>query len=423
MNLSRRNSPRFVTPARLLALTALAFPLITHAGFLQWEMVELPASSGAACGNGTPYRFFVNRTPLTRDTVIVYEGGGACWDQQACLGVGPLSALNPDGIPPDYLNQVNSALHGLVTPFSSRFDPFQAAPTQSWNIVFLPYCTGDVHSGSALKVYSDSDPANPRVQTHYGQANVRGAAAWLRANTGQPNQLLLTGFSAGGVGATTTYALVRDTLQPTGASQVLADSGPLFPAPRGASPADYPSLPLHNTIRDAWGLDTPSGLVTSFAALSGFDTNDLGTVTPALAARYPQDRFGYLLFQADNNFSAFSYTKFYPEIAAEPDPTARAALLNQRWRQDIGHWLPSLASQANIGYHAAFFRDFNDSHCMTIADWSGTGIQEIGLETIAPFVDNTLQRSNAPQRNHETDQTTDLTQTLSRLLRLLTRLF
>jgi hypothetical protein len=55
---------------------------------------------GAACGDGSPYRFFVNRTPLSKDIVISYEGGGACWDQKACLGEGHLSAANPNGFPP-----------------------------------------------------------------------------------------------------------------------------------------------------------------------------------------------------------------------------------------------------------------------------------------------------------------------------------
>lgn len=408
----------------LMTLAGAALPAIAQAGFFQWDMVELDVNTGAACGNGTPYRFFVNRTPFSHNMVVVYEGGGACWDQQACLGVGSLSASNPDGIPPDYMQHLDTtAARGLVTAFSSRLDPFQAAPTQSWNIVYMPYCTGDVHTGSAIKVYADSDPAHPRVEYHQGQANIRGAAAWLRASLGRPNQLLLTGFSAGGVGATATYPLMRDALAPTAKSQLLADSGPLYPAQRGGSSAQYPSLPMHTTIRDAWGLDTAGGLITTFAGLAGFDPDNLGSINGALATRYPRDRFGYMLFQQDGNFSAFSYEKFYPEIANEPDPDKRAALLNQLWRQDIAQWMPVLASQPNIGYHIAFWREFNDSHCLTIADWSGTGIEEVGLLSIAPFVDNILARDAAPLRNYETDQVSDYSRPVSRFLTWLGQFF
>ena len=46
--------------------------------FNKWEAIEAPAESGASCGNGTPYRFFVNRTTNAANmakTVIVFEGG------------------------------------------------------------------------------------------------------------------------------------------------------------------------------------------------------------------------------------------------------------------------------------------------------------------------------------------------------------
>lgn len=405
----------------LLALAAWIVPALAQAGYFQWDVVTLPASSGASCGNGTPYRFFVNRTPFNRHLAIVYEGGGACWDQAACAGVGPLSAVNPNGIPSDYMQKFeNQPKLGLVTPFSARIDPFQAAPTQSWNMVYLPYCTGDVHTGSALREYSDADPAHPRVQYHYGQANIRAAATWLRDNTGRPEKLLLTGFSAGSVGATANYGVMRETLQPTGRSQLLADSGLLFPAPRTGSPAVYPSLPLHETIRAAWKLDKPGGLLSTFASMAGYDPNNLGSITSAVAMRYPQDRFGFLMFQADGNFSAFSYAKFYPEFGTVPPGSpAFAALLNTKWRLDLENYLPSLASHANVGYHAAFFRPFNQSHCLTIIDWSGTGIEEDGIPSIAPFVDNILQRQAGPMRNYEDNNVADLTRPVSWVLTLL----
>ncbi len=82
---STHASPRRHLLRWLAAIATVALPTISQAGYFQWDMVELPASSDAACGNGSPYRFFVNRTPLSHDMTIVYEGGGACWDQNACL--------------------------------------------------------------------------------------------------------------------------------------------------------------------------------------------------------------------------------------------------------------------------------------------------------------------------------------------------
>lgn len=405
---------------RLLALLALcASPLalpLASAGYFQWDVVELPPESGASCGDGSPYRFFVNRTPLNRDLAIVYEGGGACWDQKACLGEGRLAATNPNGVPPDYMQSINVAF-GLVTPFNARNSP-QAVSTQSWNMVFLPYCTGDVHSGSKLTVYDDAYPDRPRVQHHAGQANVRAAAAWLRANLGQPGQLLLTGYSAGGVGSTTTYALVRETLQPTGRSTLLADSGPLVPAPRGSSPEDFPAIKLHDTIRVAWGLDEPEGLVTRFAGLiDGFDPDNLGSVNAALARTYPQDRFGFMVFTRDTNFSAFSYEKFYSDIADAPNPVAYREALFGRWWPDLDRWAADLATQPNVDVYVPYFRNFNQSHCLTIIDFSGTGIEWAGYASFGTFAENALARGPQVQLV-EGQNNGDFTQPLSPFMRL-----
>lgn len=396
------------------ALLWLLGPL-AQAGYLQWDVVELPASSGASCGNGTPYRFFVNRSPFNKDTVVMYEGGGACWDQKSCLGQGKLSATNANGVPADYLTRINAAAAGLVTPFTARLDPFQEVRTDLWTLVYLPYCTGDVHTGSKVVTYSDADPANPRVQWHRGQANIRAAATWLRNNLGRPNQLLVSGFSAGGTGATATYPLMRDTLKPTGRASLLADSGPLFSAPRSGTSTQYPSLPLHNRIRSAWGLDEAGGLLNIYSGTAGFDVNDMGSVTGALALRYPGDRFAYMVFSADMTYSAFSYEKFFPEISGASSADKRKTLLLTRWKSDIARWVPTMNSFANVAYHVPFYRDFNNSHCLSIIDFSGTGIEEAGIADITPFIDNTLDRG-VPMRTVETDTVSDLFRAVSSAL-------
>lgn len=408
----------------LAALALAAAAPLAQAGYFQWEMVELPPESGAACGNGSPYRFFVNRTPFSRDLAVTYEGGGACWDQKACLGEGKLGASNPNGIPPDYMSSANVAF-GLVTPFTARNDPAQQVQTQSWNLVFLPYCTGDVHSGSKVTVYDDAYPETPRVQYHRGQANITAAAQWLRDNLGQPSKMMLTGYSAGGVGSTVTYALMRRTLEPTGNATLLADSGPLVPAPRSGSSDEYPALPLHNTIREVWGLDEPDGLITRFGGLlTGFDPDNLGSVNGALALTYPADRFGYMVFTRDTNFSAFSYEKFYDDISDAPNPRAYREALFARWWPDLERWTADLAGYTNVSFHQPYFRNLNDSHCLTIIDFSGTGIEAAGVASLASFVDNTLDRG-APMRNVEPENRADFTQPLSpwvRLYKLLVRL-
>ncbi|HET6789266.1 MAG TPA: pectin acetylesterase-family hydrolase, partial [Aquabacterium sp.] len=237
-----------------LALLAAWLPLAASSAYFKWETVELPASTGASCGNGTPYRFFVNRTPWTTKTVVVFEGGGACWEQEACqmkgdtaLGITILGATNFKGVSADYMTNPLSggiAFNGLITPFSARIHPLQSVQTQAWNIVYVPYCTGDVHTGNRVASYGDADPTKPLTYFHKGGVNGEALAQWLGANLRRPDKLLVTGFSAGGAGATANYGWLRLAMNPK-SSGLLADSGPLFNVNRSDTPEQSPSVHLH----------------------------------------------------------------------------------------------------------------------------------------------------------------------------------
>ena len=233
---------------------------------------------------------------------------------------------------------------------------------------------------------------------------------------------MLTGFSAGGVGATTTYGLMRDTLEPTGRASLIADSGVLMQAPRSGTPEQYPSLPLHTKIRDAWGLDGPDGLVTRYTgSLPGFDPDNLGSVNGALANRYPNDRFTFLTFQADMNFSSFSYAKFYDDIANAPNDAVRRQRTLARWQPDLAMHAADLQPYNNVSFHQAFFRNFNESHCLTIVDFSATGIEELGIADISPVIDATLDRGPV-SKNIEQDHVSDYFRPVSNAIRLVKRL-
>lgn len=220
--------------------------------------------------------------PLQHQDGAVFEGGGARWDQNTCAGKGegPLGPVHPVGlqpqrVPADYMTNVFNilngglsglALGGLITPFSMRVHPLQSVQTQSWNIVYAPYCTGDVHTGNKVTAYGDADPTQPRVQYHRGSVNGYAMAQWLGKNFKQPAQLLVTGFSAGGAGATANYGWLRLAMNPK-KSAMLADSGPLFNVNRTDSPEVSPSVHLHNKIRNVWGLDGSDGLVTKLLTM------------------------------------------------------------------------------------------------------------------------------------------------------------
>lgn len=418
------------------AALAWALPSMVQAAYLKWETVELPASSGASCGNGTPYRFFVNRTPFTSKTVVIFEGGGACWDQNACLGKGNsaigisiLSASNPNGVPADYMTNIGNllnggmsglALGGLITPFSMRLHPLQKVQTQSWNIVYAPYCTGDVHTGNKVTVYNDADASKPLTYYHRGGINGEQLAKWLGANMPKPAQLLVTGFSAGGAGSTANYGWIRLAMNPR-KSALMADSGPLFNVHRSDSPDVSPSVHLHNKIRDVWGLDGAGGLVTKLITRypAAGTVDNLGSLTTGLSKVFPQDRFNYLTYQRDGIYSAFSYVSFFPEIAATPSGAQRDTLLNAKWAPEVAKWVDAMKPYPNVGYYVPYYRDFLKSHTLSLVTFSGTAVKEANIASLNNVVDNLIDGTGTPIRAYETarnEQNTNVPGSLDALL-------
>jgi hypothetical protein len=380
--------------------------------FYRWQTVTLSPSTGASCGNGTPYRFFVNRALFTSKTVVVLEGGGACWAQDSCLGKGGLrGASNPNGISVDYMTKpIGSTLNGglafggMVTPFSARLHPLQRVQTQGWNMVYMPYCSGDVHTGNQINIYRDSNPAAPLAYYHRGHANSKAVAEWLKQNMAKPAHLLVTGFSAGGVGATAQYDTLRRALMPA-KSALLADSGPLMQAPRNADSAVYPSVRLHNLIRERWGYDQPSGIMAELAARypGRLDPDNLGSVGGAMARLYPQDRMSYLNLQKDAVFSGFSYEDFYPDIKSVSNEGQRKAAYNELWVLELKRWVGAMESLPNVGYYVPYERNLLQSHTLTTLSFAGTAIPQYGYQGVGQVVDDLLDRQGVPIRAFQTD--------------------
>lgn len=358
--------------------------------YKEWQTIQLAPHTGAVCGNGSPYKFFVNRVAHTRNTLIYMEGGGACWDYASCTGqTGVRGARNPNGIPDDYMSLLNPGA-SLVSPFVTRISPFDAVKTQQWNIIYVPYCTGDIYSGDKVSVYPDPSGTNPPLVWHHnGVRNTRAVVSWLKDNLPRPTQMLSSGCSAGGAGSITNYQHVRRDMAPT-RGFLINDSGPIFNTPRNADPSIYPSQPLQTLIIDRWGLDAPNGPLSYIAAgLPQFDNNQIGSVYNALAAKYKNDRLGHTHFWQDQNFSAYSYERFYPEIQNAPDQATKEALITQRWTLDTQRLNNNLRGLDNFGAYFPQYRALNESHCTTVVDFKNADVQAQNLE-LKNFIDSVL---------------------------------
>jgi hypothetical protein len=321
-----------------------------------WERVEIP---GTLCGNGSQYKFWVYDSPTSQNLLVMFEGGGACWDYETCSGqAGLLGAANPNGLPDDY---ITSFAAEYVSPLVNGADPgIPLRPknpivTNGWDVVYMPYCTGDVHVGNNVVTYTDPTGQNPPITwRHVGFHNTRSALQYLATRFPSVSKLLVTGFSAGGVATAAGYYEARRTILPA-AGYMLNDSGPIFPAPD----ASYNSRPLHDQIKQVWALET---LYSELPA--SFDDTDFGSVTDMLAIEFPADQLAYTGYSSDYNFSRFSYERFYPGLN-------QAAIL-ALWREDQANLVNEMRVHPRFSYHIPWHRPINDSHCSSIITFIGS---------------------------------------------------
>ena len=345
-----------LSPANAQDYELLLDILVDGGNDFTWDQVELPDT---VCGNGSQYKFYVRDSETSNNLLFYFEGGGACWTYGGCTGeAGILGAANPNGIIDDYMDElkqkyatplVNGADPGL--PFRSRTD----LPTKDWDIVFMPYCTGDVHTGSSEVVYTDPDGVEPPVTWHHkGGDNTLAAIDYAATRFPNVNKLLVSGYSAGGAGTAATYYFVRDGLDPE-AGYLLNDSGPLFPAPDST----YNSRELHDTITSQWGVASLWGMLPAT-----FDPNDYGSINDMVATEFPNDQIAYTAYSSDYNYSRFSYESF--------DDTLTQEDTLDLWREDQDLLIDQLANYENTSWHVPWHRPINDSHCTTIITFIGS---------------------------------------------------
>jgi len=97
-------------------------------------------------------------------------------------------------------------------------------PFRDWSVVFVPYCTGDVHWGDATVVHEWPGNSPVTIQ-HKGFVNAQVAEKWAREHFVNPDQVFVTGSSAGSYGAILNGAYLQEGVYPSSDFAVLGDAG------------------------------------------------------------------------------------------------------------------------------------------------------------------------------------------------------
>jgi hypothetical protein len=235
------------------------------------------------CSRGTPYTFFVKRGTVNK-LLVYFQGGGACFSWFTCQpGVG---AFDEDVTPGD-----NPGLdtHGFAD-LSNPDNPFK-----DWNAVFVSYCTADVHWGDAT--YTHQAGPNSVTINHRGAVNSFVVEKWAREHFVAPEQVFVTGSSAGAYGAIVGGAYLRERTYPGAHFDILGDAG------NGVITQEF----LANQIAN-WGVleNLPAWIPALNKPLTELSIDQLWS---AVASTYPSDRFAQYTSAWDGGLG--SQTFFY----------------------------------------------------------------------------------------------------------------
>lgn len=175
-----------------------------------WNTIE--PGGDTVCSRGTPYQYFV-RPGTVNKVVVEFRGGGACWNDLTC------------GLADSLFQQTADADPWVLGPgqVTGIYDhEREDNPFKDWHHVYIPYCTGDIHWGNNLMTYGEGE--KQFTIAHKGAVNARAVLDWTYKNISAPEQVMVTGCSAGAYGAAMWSAHVRHHYEKARVYE-LADSG------------------------------------------------------------------------------------------------------------------------------------------------------------------------------------------------------
>lgn len=148
---------------------------------------KIPGGGDTICARGDEFHFFV-RGGTVNKLIIVFDGGGACWNAQTCGIADAIFSPTADAELPDPGDGI-----------SDNGD--EENPFRDWYQVFIPYCTGDVHWGDNDMTYPGQDGMPDVTIHHRGQVNTKAVLDWVYERFEKPDTIFVTGMSAGSYGS------------------------------------------------------------------------------------------------------------------------------------------------------------------------------------------------------------------------------
>jgi hypothetical protein len=219
-------------------------------GMWTWIAVE-----GAQSRDGSPAGFFYKFSKTGSKNLLVYlAGGGVCADNFFCnmnppnkdasltaenVGAGVFNIFGPDQEAQDPTGERWQ---------SGIFKDDPANPAKDWNMVFIPYVTGDVFFGSKP---NGTVPDVEGTFQFVGKLNMEKFIGRIVPSFSDAQIAVISGSSAGGIGALLNAPAFADSfidLQKGARVFVVDDAGPFFDD-------EHLEVCIQKRYRDLYGLD------------------------------------------------------------------------------------------------------------------------------------------------------------------------
>lgn len=266
--------------------------------------------NGMICRDGSPTGIGY-RVGNPKRLAIYINGGGACFNDATCAG-------NPKSFNEGDWNSLSAAYAN-----SGIFDADNPKnPLKDFTFVFVPYCTGDVHSGTQTngRALGVAD-----TQRYVGAINFKKTMDFIQPyfDYKEVEEVVLFGLSAGGYGVYVNFLEVTKRF-PNAKITVINDSGPLF-----SDPQAFP-LCLQLGFTFVFGLPLPNDLTECCG------TPDLGlaNVYEYSSKYYPNANFGFISSYEDATsrfFLSFGYNNCMGAPGNQlPAPLFKSAIISLR---------------------------------------------------------------------------------------------
>lgn len=285
-------------------------------GIWNWIDVE-----GAISRDGSPAGFWYKYSASGSKNLLVYlVGGGVCPDNSFCninpanknqsltaesIGAGAGNAIlaAPDSEPQD---------PNLERWKSGIFKDDPRNPLKDWNVVFIPYVTGDVFFGSRPNA---TIPDVPGTFQFVGKTNMQKFLERIVPTFADAEVAMMAGSSAGGIGTLLNVTYFADGLIDQGKGVrvvILDDAGPFFED-------EFLNVCIQKRYRDIFGLDAsfPKDCTDCVTADGGGLAKG---ILNYLMDKYPGESLGGLIDSNEDEIMKFFFSEGLENCAYIDNP-------------------------------------------------------------------------------------------------------